>query len=58
MQHIMVHDDQVDASSYLGLMLDMFIEGNTTAEQKQEDREEELEEMGIEEHGRSNLTGY
>lgn len=52
------HDDQVDASSYLGLMLDQFIEGNTNAEQKKEDREEELEEMGYEDTGRSNLTGY
>ena len=51
------HDDCVDAMSYLGLMLDMFVEGMSREEQKEEEEEEELEQFNNDD-GRSELCGY
>lgn len=52
------HDDQVDAFSYVGLMLDFLIEAPTTEEQDEEEYEMELEESGMNNQGRSPVTGY
>jgi predicted phage terminase large subunit-like protein len=52
------HDDQVDALAYIGLILDKLIAGSTTKEMIKEDREEELEQSGHYEEGRSLTTGY
>jgi predicted phage terminase large subunit-like protein len=50
------HDDQFDAFSYLGILLDKIIEAPTVAEIEEE---EYYEEFGDElEQGRSALTGY
>lgn len=52
------HDDQVDSMAYLGLMLDMFVEGRTDKEKQRDDLEEELEQYEMSDSGRSQLTGY
>lgn len=52
------NDDQVDALSYLGLMLDKMIEAPTKKEQEYEDRLLELEEAGLDSIGRNEITGY
>lgn len=52
------HDDQVDALSYLGLIVDKMIEAPTAAEQAEEDFEEELLESGLAFDGANNITGY
>jgi predicted phage terminase large subunit-like protein len=52
------HDDQVDAFSYLGLMLDVLIEAPTKEEIEEEDYQMEYEESGLGEEGRSSITGY
>lgn len=52
------HDDQVDAFSYLGMMLDRLIEAPTKAEQEEEDYERELNESDAGDFGRSGTTGY
>lgn len=52
------HDDQVDATSYLGLMVDKFIEAPTKEELEEEEYLHELEESGLHEQGRSVITGY
>ena len=52
-----VHDDQVDALAWIGLVLDKLIEANTF----QEDETEDWEEMYADEmfsFGRNELTGY
>jgi predicted phage terminase large subunit-like protein len=51
-----VHDDQVDAFAYLGLLLDKLIEAPTKAEQEEEDYADEL--AGEQYVGRSRTTGY
>ena len=53
-----IHDDQVDAMSYLGLALDKFVEAPTAKEVEEEDREEALKEYGFMDQGRSEYTGY
>jgi predicted phage terminase large subunit-like protein len=53
-----VHDDQVDAFAYLGLMLNMLTEAYTIEEMAQEEYEEELINSGITLNGRSAITGY
>lgn len=53
-----VHDDQVDAMSYLGLALDRFVEAPTAKEADEEVREEALQEAGFFDQGRNNYTGY
>jgi predicted phage terminase large subunit-like protein len=50
-----VHDDQVDAFSYLGLLLDKLIEAPTKAEQEEEDYDDE---RSTEHVGRNATTGY
>ena len=52
------HDDQVDAMSYLGLMIDKIIEAPTKEELEDDEYEREKEESGINEQGRSELCGY
>lgn len=51
------HDDQVDAMSYLGLMIDTYVEGLSPKEKAQQDHEDDMEEF-YEEHGRDPHTGY
>lgn len=52
------HDDQVDAFSYLGLLLDKLIEAPTQEEEEEEEYQDELRHSGIGLSGRSRLTGY
>ena len=52
------HDDQVDAIAYLGLMIDKIIEAPTTDEIAEDEYYDELEESGLNEEGRSSITGY
>ena len=52
------HDDQVDAMAYLGLMIDNFIEAPTKEEEAEEEYLREMEESGLGDAGRSNITGY
>jgi predicted phage terminase large subunit-like protein len=51
-------DDQVDAFSYLGLMLDSLVEAPTQAEQEDEEYEYELRNSGWSDSGRNAITGY
>lgn len=52
------HDDQVDALAYLGLMLEMLVEAYTAAEIEEEEYHEELVKSGLNNQGRSAVTGY
>lgn len=52
------HDDQVDAFSYLGIMLDKLVEAPTVEEQEQEHYDVEWKRSGLFERGRSPTTGY
>lgn len=52
------HDDQVDALSYLGLILDKIIEAPTQQEQEDDEYQRELEESGSLFTGRDSTTGY
>jgi predicted phage terminase large subunit-like protein len=52
------HDDQVDAFSYLGLMLDVLIEAPTKEEMMEEDYQLEYENSGLNDEGRNSTTGY
>lgn len=52
------HDDQVDAFSYMGLMLDQIIEAPTVAEQRDMDYLDNLEKTEVREYGRNAITGY
>jgi predicted phage terminase large subunit-like protein len=52
------HDDQVDALSYVGLILDKMISGRSQKELDQEEYEEEVEKSDWQEQGRSQTTGY
>jgi len=52
------HDDQVDAFSYLGLMLDVIIESPTKEDLEEEAYMEEYEDSGLADEGRSTVTGY
>lgn len=54
----MKHDDQVDSLSYLGLMLDMFVEGKTEKEVKDDEYEEDVESSANYEIGKSKTCGY
>lgn len=55
-----VHDDQVDAMSYIGLILDRVVEGPTVSQLLKDMREEEMAEQQESdiEIGRNPLTGY
>jgi predicted phage terminase large subunit-like protein len=52
------HDDQIDALAYVGLILDKMIEGRSQREIDEEEYEEELEQSGLRDQGRSLTTGY
>lgn len=52
------HDDQVDAFSYIGLLLDKIIQAPTLDEIKEEEYELEYSHSGLYQQGRSQLTGY
>lgn len=52
------HDDQVDAFSYLGIMLDKLIEAPTIEEIQNEEYASQLWSSEQYEHGRSSTTGY
>jgi predicted phage terminase large subunit-like protein len=52
------HDDQVDAFAYLGLMLDLLVEAYTAKEQEEEEWEIEKTSSGMNDMGRSAITGY
>lgn len=53
-----VHDDQVDAFAYLGMMLDSITEAQTPREIEEEEYEYELSASGYLGSGRSATTGY
>lgn len=53
-----VHDDQVDAFSYLGLMLDSLVEAPTQREIEEDEYENELHTSGLYGRSRSHITGY
>jgi predicted phage terminase large subunit-like protein len=52
------HDDQVDALAYVGLIVDKMIQGSTQRQLQDEEYEEEYEQSGLAEAGRSSYTGY
>lgn len=52
------HDDQVDAFSYLGIMLDKLIEAPTQEEKQKEEYDTDLRNSGLWGAGRSSTTGY
>ena len=52
------HDDQVDAFAHLGYILDKMVEGATPEEVEEERYQEELLTSGLNERGRSSVTGY
>lgn len=52
------HDDQVDATAYLGLMIDKIIDAPTKEEIEDEDYERDKNEGGLNEQGRNTTTGY
>jgi predicted phage terminase large subunit-like protein len=52
------HDDCVDATSYLGLILDKMVEGRTQEEIEEEEYQEDYIETGPNLGGRSLTTGY
>jgi predicted phage terminase large subunit-like protein len=52
------HDDQVDALAYIGLILDRMVSGRSQKDIEEEEYEEEYEQSGLYEQGRSATTGY
>lgn len=52
------HDDQVDAFAYVGLLLDKMVQGASQKEIDEEEYEEDLQQSGHGDVGRSHLTGY
>ena len=52
------HDDQVDAFAYLGLILDRMVEAPTVKEMQEEIYQEDYNNSGLYEFGRSATTGY
>lgn len=52
------HDDQVDATAYLGLMLDKLVEAPTKQEAEEEEYRESLEDSQTFNQGRSHVCGY
>ena len=53
-----VHDDQVDAFAYLGMLLDKVIEAPTQSEIEEEEYLDELRDSEYGESGRSLTCGY
>ena len=51
------HDDMVDGMSYMGLLLDYFVESNTQEEIDEDEANEEFESYQ-QQQGRSEITGY
>jgi phage terminase large subunit-like protein len=51
------HDDMVDGMSYLGLLLDYFVESNTQEQIDEDEANEEFEEYE-QQQGRNEITGY
>lgn len=52
------HDDQVDAIAYLGLMIDKIVDAPTKEEIEDDEYEHDKEESGLNELGRSTISGY
>ena len=52
------HDDQVDAFSYLGLVIDKMVEAPTNTELQEEAYQKEFNASGLSDAGRSAITGY
>ena len=52
------HDDQVDAFSYLGMMLDSLVEAPTPKDIEDEEYLDELQHSGYANAGRNSYTGY
>jgi len=52
------HDDQVDAIAYLGLMIDRLVDAPTKEEIDDDEYEHDKEESGLNEQGRSEISGY
>lgn len=52
------HDDQIDALAYVGLIVDKMIAGASKQDVEDEEYEEEYEQSGLTEVGRSQITGY
>jgi phage terminase large subunit-like protein len=52
------HDDQVDAFAYFGMMLEYLIEASTDEEEAEDAYYEEVERGGLNNQGRSAVTGY
>ena len=52
------NDDQVDAMSYLGLLIDSYMNAQTKEEKMEEEYDREMEESGMNDLGRSQITGY
>jgi predicted phage terminase large subunit-like protein len=53
-----VHDDQVDAFAYLGMMLNMLVEAPTQEEVAEEEYETDVQNSGSFLNGRNAITGY
>jgi predicted phage terminase large subunit-like protein len=53
-----VHDDQVDAFAYLGMLLDQVIEAPTHEEIEEEEYQDELRTSDYGDAGRSSVCGY
>ena len=52
------HDDTVDALAYQGILIDKMADGMTNEELEEEQYEDEVRESGMNEQGRSEMTGY
>jgi predicted phage terminase large subunit-like protein len=52
------HDDQVDAMSYLGIIIDKMSEGRTEEEIEEEEYQDEAESSGLNNEGMSQVCGY
>jgi predicted phage terminase large subunit-like protein len=53
-----VHDDQLDAFAYLGMLLDKVVEAPTREELDEDEYLDELRNSGWDNTGRSRITGY
>ena len=54
----MKHDDTVDALAYQGILIDKMADGMTNEELEEEQYEDEVRDSGLNEQGRSEMTGY
>jgi predicted phage terminase large subunit-like protein len=52
------HDDQVDAMAYVGLIVDRMVNAASKKELMDEEYEEEYQQSGLADAGRSEYTGY